>query len=337
MKSKNICLSDNVNFKFIILLIVSKIPNHYLKKMSNFKQEISILEFGMRYSANDINNCMRDLIHYAVNVENVGLKRFWLGEHHYNSALASFSSPEMLLPVLLSETKRINIGIAGTLLNYYSPYKIAVDYKLLANIYPKRVDLGFANGKVNLPVARLLLNRRVTKSPDKFYKNLNLICQLLYDEEKMISKKLVIPPKHGLIPNCFLLTNNFDNLELAINLGLNYVKSMMHVQTDFVDELESIVTFKQRFLAKNCREPTISLAATICVAQQKRDAYEKLETITKINSGVKPLNVIFGDMDDLRSSLLRFKEQYGVNELILNDCSPSQDDKLRTLEMLDKI
>ena len=84
---------------------------------------------------------VRNTVSLARCLESCGYHRFWLAEHHSDPSLAS-SAPEVLMSHIASVTDRIRIGSGGVLLPYYSPYKIAEQFNLLAALFPGRIDMG---------------------------------------------------------------------------------------------------------------------------------------------------------------------------------------------------
>ena len=130
------------------------------------KIRIGLLDFGVRKTEYSSMGKVLDVLDYAENADSLGFSKFWLTEHHNYSSDDAWSSPQMLLPIILYNTDRINVGMAGVLINYYSSYEVAMNFKLLANLFPKRVDLGFANGSPPMEVAQLLAQQKFSKRPD---------------------------------------------------------------------------------------------------------------------------------------------------------------------------
>ena len=84
---------------------------------------------------------VRNTVSLARCLESNGYHRFWLAEHHSDPSLAS-SAPEVLMSHIASVTQRIRIGSGGVLMPYYSPYKVAEQFNLLAALFPGRIDMG---------------------------------------------------------------------------------------------------------------------------------------------------------------------------------------------------
>lgn len=71
----------------------------------------------------------------------MGYHRYWCAEHHSIMALAD-PCPEILITRVASVTSTIRVGTGGVLLPYYSPLKIAEQFRMLEALFPGRIDLG---------------------------------------------------------------------------------------------------------------------------------------------------------------------------------------------------
>ena len=86
-------------------------------------------------------DALRETIELAVAVEKLGYKRYWLAEHHSTPNFAG-TSPEILLGQLAARTSTIRVGSGGVMLSHYSAFKVAKNFRILAALYPGRIDLG---------------------------------------------------------------------------------------------------------------------------------------------------------------------------------------------------
>jgi luciferase family oxidoreductase group 1 len=84
---------------------------------------------------------IQNTVQLAREADRLGYQRFWLAEHHADPALAS-GSPEVLIAHVASVTTRIRVGSGGVLLPFYSPFKVAEQFRMLAALHPGRIDLG---------------------------------------------------------------------------------------------------------------------------------------------------------------------------------------------------
>ncbi len=73
--------------------------------------------------------------------DELGYYRYWVAEHHDSIHFAN-PCPEILVSHIASVTKNIRVGSGGVMLNHYSPYKVAECFKMMATLFPDRIDLG---------------------------------------------------------------------------------------------------------------------------------------------------------------------------------------------------
>jgi len=88
--------------------------------------------------------------------EDLGYHRYWLAEHHAIAALAD-PCPEILVARVASATSRIRVGTGGVLMPYYSPLKVAEQFRMLEALFPGRIDLGLGRAPGGDPRTALAL------------------------------------------------------------------------------------------------------------------------------------------------------------------------------------
>ncbi|WP_428033682.1 MsnO8 family LLM class oxidoreductase [Amphritea sp.] len=71
----------------------------------------------------------------------LGYYRYWVAEHHDSIHFAN-PCPEIMATAIASVTKNIRVGSGGVMLSHYSPLKVAECFKMLATLFPDRIDLG---------------------------------------------------------------------------------------------------------------------------------------------------------------------------------------------------
>jgi luciferase family oxidoreductase group 1 len=102
---------------------------------------LSVLDQSPIVSGYTPADAVRETIRLVKFAEQLGYHRYWLAEHHSIAALAD-PCPEILLTRIAAETTRIRVGTGGILLPYYSPLKVAEQFRMLEALYPGRIDLG---------------------------------------------------------------------------------------------------------------------------------------------------------------------------------------------------
>lgn len=130
----------------------------------------------------DYQKAIIDQIELVCYAEKLGFDEAWLTEHHFNNFSVS-PSPLNVANYLLGKTNKIKIGIAGILLPYYNPIKLAEDIATIKSYDEDRFLYGIAKGafaiydktfktdgitnrelmfEANELIHRLLLEERVT-------------------------------------------------------------------------------------------------------------------------------------------------------------------------------
>src|SRR5690606_1528209 len=90
--------------------------------------KLSLVDVSVTPYQGDRKQALKDTIETAQIIEDLGFQRIWLAEHHKPKLVVS-RAPEVLIPAIAENTKHINVGSGGVLLNHYSPFKVAEDRK----------------------------------------------------------------------------------------------------------------------------------------------------------------------------------------------------------------
>lgn len=182
----------------------------------------------------------------ASKAEAVGFRRFWVAEHH-NSPKLSSSSPEALIGFLLAQTRRINIGSGGVMLQHYSAYKVAENFNLLSSLAAGRVDIGIGKAPGGLPLSTRALQGAY--DPDRkpsFEDQLEELDRFLRHEEAgdKSPDSLAAYPVPPAPPGRFLLGASPESARLAARLGWSFVYAgHIHGDTDAVSR--SLAAYRQ--------------------------------------------------------------------------------------------
>lgn len=153
----------------------------------------------------------------AQHCEALGYERFWISEHHAFHALAG-SAPEILLAALGAATESIRLGSGGIMLPHYSPYKVAEQFSLLANLYPKRIDLGIGRAPGADMTTAAALARTGRPSFHDFQQQVEDLSNYLWSDK---AKPLVSPKPPRDLP-IWMLGSSADSAVLAASRGLPY-------------------------------------------------------------------------------------------------------------------
>ena len=103
--------------------------------------KLGVLDQSPIASGRTAADALHETVALAQATERLGYHRYWLAEHHGSKSFAG-CSPEILIGHVAAHTSRIRVGSGGVMLMHYSPLKVAENFKLLATLYPGRIDLG---------------------------------------------------------------------------------------------------------------------------------------------------------------------------------------------------
>lgn len=102
---------------------------------------LSILDLVPQASGQQSGAAIAQSVELAQLAESLGYARVWYAEHHSLPGIAS-TSPELMIAHVAAKTERIRLGAGGVMLPNHAPLRVAESYRLLAAMYPGRIDLG---------------------------------------------------------------------------------------------------------------------------------------------------------------------------------------------------
>ncbi len=301
--------------------------------MENFK--IGLLEFGLRSGMNSL-QIVNDVIEYAQKADELGFHRFWLAEHHYPSKTRPWNSPTPMVPILASATNKIKIGTAGVLLGLYSPYSVACDYKLLGNLFPRRIDLGIANGAIQDGVCQrtggLTNFKEVMRTFDSKAKEL---VEILRNEDELYNPDdgLVLPPFKGKLPEIWTLSTSAKGIHRALDLKANFCRSLFHTGADLTLDKELVVEYKEKFQNLCGHKPTFSIAIHGLCSENNI-----LINSTLNNYKGEPSVCVIAEPNGFYDKTMQLIENYGgIDELIIMDIGETSAQRFESLELVSEI
>lgn len=99
---------------------------------------LDLAQVGPGQSSADALDSLRD---HARRADELGLRRFWIAEHHNAPALLG-AAPPVLVGAVAAATSRIRVGAGGMLLPHHLPLVLAEVFGTLGALHPGRIDLG---------------------------------------------------------------------------------------------------------------------------------------------------------------------------------------------------
>lgn len=289
--------------------------------------KISILEQGICYDNQSVQQTLDDLTSFAKEIDKLGYHRLWLAEHHNSNTFLS-NNPDLLMSHLLNQTKNIRLGSGGIMAMNYGSLQIAERFLLLATLFENRVDLGIGRSFGTDLLTANLLNQHQCMDKQKLNQHIEEIVQLTRNHHQPI-----IPTKPKSLPEIFLLGSSGNGLNLAIKNQINY--SFAHF---FASNQEKHLFSFFKDQSKHYNGKSIS-----CVAVYAADTYEEAleESLPfyyyKLHKKNEPLKTTFsqkekqeiydfiknekttfiGTYDEIDIQLNKFAQEYSCDELMI--------------------
>ncbi|SDI09339.1 Flavin-dependent oxidoreductase, luciferase family (includes alkanesulfonate monooxygenase SsuD and methylene tetrahydromethanopterin reductase) [Alteribacillus persepolensis] len=134
------------------------------------------MKIGMFY----VNEChdgkhdraYREMLEQIQYGEELGFESVWLAEHHFNE-YGSMPSPAVAASAIAQLTKKIDIGIAVSILNFNNPVRIAEDYAMVDILSEGR--LKFGSGRGYQPKEAKGLGISMENSREKYWEAVEII------------------------------------------------------------------------------------------------------------------------------------------------------------------
>lgn len=290
---------------------------------------IGLMDFGIRESHLNSLEIVADLLEYAQHADRLGFARLWLPEHHTPVRKQPWTDPTTLLGLLAASTESLRVGVAGILLAVHQPYHVATSYKMLANLFPDRIDLGLANGRLSDELVTLINGPDSPPLGECFARNLRELLRLYASEEQILEMGTVLPPYKGQVPDIWSLSTNMGNsLRQALEGKTNLARSIFHKGADRGYYKAAITEFRHEFVARHQMAPQIVLVLSGTVHDSTAQARRAAGTAAEVET----CNLV-GTAAEFEDTILRYQEDYGIDEFIINHVARSSIDRLRGLEL----
>ena len=275
---------------------------------------------------------LSDLFKIAKIVDKNGFSRMWLGEHY--GRLGVWNNPEPLIPVILGVTDNITVGAAGILLKLHSPLRIASSFRLMNVMYPERVDLGLASAISSINNTKYFLNQNDIESLN-FYKSVEQINDFYKKEDEYIKQGVIINPAHSPLPNLWLLSTSFNNLDKALIFGLNYSISLFHLHSNNSPNLTKLNKFKADFKEKHGRFPVLNIAFSGILTKNDNETRKFKKEINDLPSSKIMVNII-GTIEDFYFKIDTYINKYGIDDITFLDVTPGVKRRINNVKLLSK-
>lgn len=235
---------------------------------------LSLIDFCTRYPGESVGEAMDRSVRFAQQAESLGYSRIWYSEHHNMSSIVS-SAPAVLIAHIGARTETIRLGSGGVMLPNHSPYVIAEQFGMLAELYPDRIDLGLgrAPGTDQQTLGRAL--RRDPRAAENFPQDV-LELQAWLSDESPLPGVTAFPGTGTNVP-LYILGSSMFGASLAAKLGLPY-----SFASHFAPQhLEQATTYYRENYQPSERypEPYCIAAVNVTAAATTEDAKRQQELV----------------------------------------------------------
>jgi luciferase family oxidoreductase group 1 len=292
--------------------------------------KLGIFDLGLittdRYSLQTI----EDTLFFAQKAEQLGFTRYWIGEHHGHDV--AWRSPEILLTLLAAGTENIRIGSAGVLLYYHKPLLCAQDYKLLANIFAGRIDLGLARSVAADGKIHELLADEECFDQAAFQKRAALVRSFLTTGEE---RAIFCPPSTDIVPEMWVLGTSLSNFQFAYENQMHFSLSLCHQKFSEIELNSMAATMTNaRQLSADDRPSQFKynlMVNMICADTQEKAikiANERAHATLQINCA--------GGPKQCSDFIIDLQNRFNPNEIIVSDACKNVKEKMKSMSLLSK-
>lgn len=283
------------------------------------KPRVTILDLGLFEAGTSASQALRDLVRTAPLLESLGYERLWIAEHHERHFC--YSAPEVVIAAAASETEHLRLGVAGVLMHFHSPLRVAETYRALAALFPNRIDLGLASGLTGDPQIRHALSpgfELADAQEKRLYATRVRELFSYLDNQAVFEHPMYAgpPPIDQAMPPMVMLGggSGTGNMTLASELGTAFCYSLAHGKT--VNGVAIMEQYRKGFQSRTSSQaPVCMIAANILCGRTMFEAYAMFSQIQMAVPGIQA-NIV-GDPLHCRGRIEGLLKKYGCDEIVL--------------------
>ncbi|MFG1730248.1 MsnO8 family LLM class oxidoreductase [Paenibacillus sp. 843] len=288
--------------------------------------KLSVLDLVPRFGESSFEEALQQAVTLALKVEAWGYGRYWAAEHHDLEHL-SCASPEILLAHIGARTTRIRLGSGAVLLPHYSPLKVAENFRMLASLYPGRIDLGIGRAPGGSAHTSMALSGNFLGHVADLPQRIRALTELLEDRYRYEDVLVAAKPVPVTPPVMWMLGTNTKSAGYAAEFGTGYVFGQFMSDTDGAEVLQS---YREAFQpSAHLQEPCAMVAVSVVCAETEEQAKKLAAQIPRPGQHTMPTNpsdsdssdpsrrLIIGTSASVRNRLQHMAEQYRCNEFLI--------------------
>ncbi|MGG4046519.1 MsnO8 family LLM class oxidoreductase [Paenibacillus favisporus] len=303
--------------------------------------KLSVLDLVPKIGEASFEEALQEAASLARHAEQWGYTRYWAAEHH-DLVNLSCAAPEVLLAHIGARTERIRIGSGAVLLPHYSPLKVAENFRMLAALYPGRVDLGIGRAPGGSAHASMALSGNYLQHVAEMPVRVRSLIELLEDRYAYEDVPVAAKPVPRIQPELWMLGTNNKSAGFAAENGTGYVFGQFMSDRDGAKVLAA---YREGFKPSALLEQPRSIAAigVICAATEqealalsRRSALPEVERPGAETSEPQPqaTRLITGSPKQVKSKLLELADSFGCDEFLVTTPVMSYTERLESYRLL---
>lgn len=281
---------------------------------------LSVLNQSRVLPGEDPLHSIKFAIDLAGFLEPLGYHRYWLSEHHAHDA--AHSSPELLVPLIGLMTQRLRVGIAGILLRYHNPYKVAKDFRLLHGLFPGRLDLGIARGTITGPA-----NTAFLESSDDSALEEKIGALLSYIGD---SSSAMMHPVGVMSPQIWMLGKLSGARSAGVH-GTAFAAAMFMARPGLENTRLMVEEYRRSFRpSRHMRFPQWAIAiAGVCA-----DTEQKARKLAAASTSLWCVPTVVGNPRQCQQIFQQLQAEFGTDQYVFFDMCDREEDKLASYELI---
>lgn len=244
------------------------------------------------------------VLDHAEIAEDCGYGRVWLAEHLDGGA--GHANALMMSLLVAGVTRRVRVGPAGVLARLRHPLHVANDAALAAALFPGRIDLGVAGGKVSAERMPLFGPPAADPRADFEARCRQILTYLRGEGEVTTTPR----PRHP--PDYWQLCVSDAGLRFAAELGVHTSISLLHAPQPVTPDRLSAHRDDLTRLHPG-RTARVNLALAVACAADETEA----RALPARRAEVAVTCSAFGTAPQCAEQILEIAERYAVDEVIV--------------------
>lgn len=300
---------------------------------------LSVLDLVPRIGDSSSEEVLEQAVKLAIHAEKWGCERYWAAEHH-NMDNLSCASPEILLSHMGARTSRIRLGSGAVLLPHYSPLKVAENFRMLATLYPGRIDLGVGRAPGGSAHTSMALSGNFLANVADMPNRVQALKALLSDSYAYEDVPVTAKPVPRIPPELWMLGTNVKSAAMAAEFGTGYVFGQFMSDKNGAEVLR---TYREVFQPSSLLDrPRSIMAVGVICAKTEEEAVRLTEKASMPGPGLPEgqtendsySRLLTGTPEQIRAKLLNMSVQAQCNEFLVFTPMDRYEERLESFRLL---